>query len=154
MTGPARPLSHVPARRRAVERGPEAGVGVISSVAGVAAFLAFLFFAVQLLFNLYATSVVTANAYDAARDVASVRVDHDDPGSVASAQATAERQLRDRLGSYSGRITSLDWSRSTADTVRLRVKADNPNLLLFGTGLLGFDRIDRTVVVRVERFQG
>ena len=44
------------------------GAGLVSAVAGVVAFLAFLFFAVQLLYNLYATSVVTATAYDAARE--------------------------------------------------------------------------------------
>ncbi|MBV9951964.1 MAG: hypothetical protein JO291_08435 [Acidimicrobiia bacterium] len=130
-------------------RSPEAGTGLVSTVAGVAVFLAFLFFAVQLLYNLYATSVVTATAYDAARSVASGEVDHTDPASVRAAQHRAELQLRDRLGRYSDRVV-IDWRASDASTIRLHVTAENPDLLFHSAGLLGFDEIDRTVTVRVE----
>jgi hypothetical protein len=34
----------------------------------------------------------------------------------------------------------------------LRIRADNPDFLIFGSGGLGFDTIDRTVEVRVEQF--
>lgn len=120
-------------------------------IAGVSVFLAFLFFAVQLLFNLYATSVVTSVAYDGARTVAGHAVDHDDPASAARARDSAEAAMRDLLGRYGDRVT-FDWSASTADTVSLRVRADNPRLTFAGLGhRLGFDEIDRTVSIRVER---
>jgi hypothetical protein len=128
----------------------DAGTGLISSVAGIVVFLAFLFFAVQLLYNLYATSVVTATAYDSARDVAARNVDHDDPAAVRSAQRQAERELHQRLGRYADRV-DVDWSASDATTVRLHVSARNPDLLFHSAGLLGFDRIDRTVTVRIEQ---
>jgi hypothetical protein len=130
-------------------RPPEAGTGLVSTVAGVAVFLAFLFFAVQLLFNLYATSVVTTTAYDAARDVASGEIDHTDEASVHAAEQRAEAELRDRLGRYSSRVT-VDWRSSDESTIRLHVTAQNPDLLFHSAGLLGFDQIDRTVTVRVE----
>jgi Flp pilus assembly protein TadG len=130
-------------------RPDDGGAGLVSSVAGVVVFLAFLFFAVQLLYNLYATSVVTATSYDAARDVASRDVDHTNPSSVRAAQHRAERELRARLGRYADRVT-LDWSASDASTVRLHVAAENPDLMFHSAGLLGFDEIDRTVTVRVE----
>ena len=56
-----------------------AGTGLISTIAGVTVFLAFLLFAVQLLMNLHATSAVTDAAWDGARHVAGARVDHGDP---------------------------------------------------------------------------
>jgi hypothetical protein len=127
----------------------ERGTGLVSSIAGVAAFLAFVFFAVQLLYNLYATSVVTATAYDAARDVASREVDHSSAAEVAAARRAAEHDLRDRLGRYSDDV-ELDWSASDAITVRLRVTATNPDLLFHSAGLLGFDEVDRTVTARIE----
>jgi hypothetical protein len=130
-------------------RPPEAGTGLVSTVAGVAVFLAFLFFAVQLLFNLYATSVVTTTAYDAARDVASGEIDHTDQAAVHTAEERAEAELRDRLGRYSSRVT-VDWRSSDESTIRLHVTAKNPDLLFHTARLLGFDQIDRTVTVRVE----
>ena len=115
-------------------------------------FLALLFFAVQLLINLYATSVVTANGFDAARAVATVERGPSGASDIDAARIDAERQARENLGRYGERVT-FDWSRSDADTVRLRVRAQNPHLSFFGSGLLGFDRIDRTFVMRVERFR-
>lgn len=114
-------------------------------------FLAFLFFAVQLLFNLYATSVVTSTAYEGARLVAGHSIDHDDPAARIRAHERAERAMRELLGGYGERVT-FDWSASTDDTVSLRVLAANPRLSFAGLGNgLGFDEIDRTVSIRVER---
>lgn len=119
----------------------------------MAVFLAFLFFAVQLLFNLYATSVVTSTAYDGARQVAAADVDHHDPVAVEQARAEAEAHMRDLLGRYGERVT-FDWSASTADTVALRVRARNPRLTFAGLGhRLGFDEVERTVSMRVEQLQ-
>jgi hypothetical protein len=114
-------------------------------------FLAFLFFAVQLLFNLYATSVVTSAAYEGARRVAGHEVDHGDPVAVQRAQRDAELAMEDLLGGYGERAT-FDWSASTPDTVALRVHARNPRLLFGGLSSgMGFDEIERTVTIRVEQ---
>jgi len=101
---------------------------------------------VQALFNLYATSVVTAVAYDAARRVA---VADGGTSSVVEAEADARRAL----GRYGERVT-FDWSATDADVVVLSVRARNPTRLLPSmAGPLAFDEIDRTVRVRVEGFR-
>jgi len=128
-------------RPRSARSGADRGAGLIGTIAGVTVFLAFLLFAVQLLFNLYATSAVTAAAYDAARVVA---------GSAGGDVARAEDHARQVLGRYAERVT-FQWS-VDADTVALRVTAENPIFLLPAVGgAVGFDEIDRTVRVRVER---
>ncbi len=112
---------------------------------GFVVFLSLLFVAVQILFNLYATSVVTSVSYDAARRVAAAQ---GDPAAVPTAEAGARRAL----GRYAPRV-SFEWS-IDADVVVLRVRADNPSVLLPATaGPLAFAGIDRTVRVRVERFR-
>jgi hypothetical protein len=125
--------------------GSDGGAGLIGTVAGVTVFLAFLLFAVQLLFNLYATSAVTAAAYDAARLVAG----GDGGGGTVP---RAEDHARQLLGRYARRVT-FQWAVDD-DVVALRVVADNPTFLLPALGgSLGFDEIDRTVRVRVERLR-
>ena len=141
-----RPTGH--SHLAAHAHGRERGTGLVSSLAGVIAFLGFLFLAVQLLFNLYATSVITADGYDAARQVASAQ----EVGGRHESAAQAESDARERLGPYADRV-QLDWSGTDGDTVRLRIRADNPRLLGFGAGPLAFTHIDRTIVVRVERFR-
>jgi hypothetical protein len=111
-------------------------------------FFALLLVAVQLLFNLYATTVVTAVAFDAARVVAG----RDGPDASAR-QSVAEGSARRLLGRY-GRRVSFDWQQSDDDTVVLRVRADNPSFVVRSWARsLGFDHIDRTVRVRVERLR-
>jgi hypothetical protein len=113
---------------------------------GFSVFLVMLLFAVQVLFNLYATSVVTAVSYDAARRVA---------GGDGGAEfiTDAESQARSELGRYGDRVT-FDWSASGADEVVLHVRASNPHVLLpLLAGPAAFDQIDRTIRVRVERFR-
>ncbi len=110
-------------------------------------FLGLLLFAVQALFNLYATSVVTAVAYDAARRVA---VADGGTASIGAAEADARRAL----GRYGERVT-FDWSGTDdGQVVVLSVHARNPTRLLPAlAGPLAFDEIDRTVRVRVETFR-
>jgi len=124
----------------------ERGGGPISVWIGFCVFLVLLLFAVQVLFNLYAASVVTAVSYDAARRVAG-----GDGGPAYQAQA--EDQARQELGRYADRV-SFDWSATTGDEVVLRVQTRNPHLLLpVLAGPAALDRLDRTVRVRVERFR-
>ena len=113
--------------------------------------LAFLLFAVHLVISLHATSIVTSSAYDAARAVATADIDHDDPAAVATAQRQAERDMRANLGDHAEQVAPFDWSGTDGDVVRLRIRADNPSFLIYATGGLGLDTIDRTVTVRVER---
>ena len=124
----------------------ERGGGPLSAWFGFVVFLALLLFAVQVLYNLYATSVVTSVAYDAARQVAGAQ---GGPGSVGRAEASA----RQALGRYSDRV-SFQWAAGDGEVVVLRVTARNPSFLLPAlAGPVAFGQIDRTVRVRVERFR-
>ena len=124
----------------------ERGGGLVQLWAGFFVFLVMLLFAVQVLFNLYAASVVTAVSYDAARRVAG-----SDGG--ATYMADAEAQARQSLGRYAGRVT-FDWSASGPEEIVLRVQSDNPSVLLpVVAAPLAFDRLDRTIRIRVERFR-
>jgi Flp pilus assembly protein TadG len=124
----------------------ERGGGPISTWIGFFVFLGMLLFAVQVLFNLYATSVVTSISYDAARRVAG-----SDGG--LSPRTDAEAQARQALGRYGDRVT-FDWDASTTEEVVLRIQSDNPSFLLpVMAGPIAFDHIDRTIRIRVERFR-
>jgi hypothetical protein len=124
----------------------ERGGGLISIWAGFFLFLVMLLFAVQVLFNLYAASVVTAVSYDAARRVAG-----SDGG--PSSWAQAEARARQSLGRY-GTHVSFNWSGTGDEEVVLRVQSDNPSLLLPSfAGAAAFDQLDRTIRIRVERFR-
>lgn len=130
----------------------EAGTGLIGSAAGVAVFLVFLLFAVQFSVNLYATSSVNAAGFDAARTVASRRVDHRDAGSVQAAQLEAERNLRQLLGQV-GREADVSWSIGSG-SVRLRLVVDAPRILPSSLAReTGLRDIDRTFVVRIEEIR-
>lgn len=125
----------------------ERGTGVISTWIGFVVFIGMLLFTVQSLLNLYATSVVTAAAYDAARLVAEA---DGGSGSIPAAEDHA-RRLLGRFGS----AVAFDWSASSTDDVVLRVQASGPGLFGSGGGgsQLPFGQIDRTVRLRVERFR-
>lgn len=131
--------------RRRVRRS-ERGSGIISTWIGFVVFLGTLLFAVQVLLNLYATSVVNAVAYDAAREVAQA------DGSPA-ARTGAENRAKTLLGKW-GEQATFDWSGSTADDVVLRVRGSVPGVLLPALQRpTPFSAIDRTVRLRVERWR-
>jgi len=133
-------------------RSRQRGTGLVGSLAGVTMFLAFLLLAVQVLFGLAATTTVTANGFDAARDVAAYQRRHDAVPPPRPELAQAEADARRRLGAYSARVR-FDWSGTDADTVHLHLTADAPRLLLFGHRALGSSHLDRVIVLRVERFR-
>lgn len=125
------------------------GAGVIGTVGGLTAFLAFLLLATQLLVSLYATTVVTGATVDGARLAAEA------PAGPADlvVRRDVEAHVRDLLGRY-GDDARLDWSGTTADVARLRVRIDSPSFVLRALPAdLPFDHIDRTAVVRVERWR-
>lgn len=128
---------------------PDRGTGLVAAIGGVTVFLSLLTVAVQILVDLYQTSVVTAAGYDAARSVAA---DPDQPPSDAELDAATERarQLLGRVGDDA----ELTWDVS-GDVVRLRVVVPTRRFLMPAVaGALGLDEVDRTVVVRVEELQG
>lgn len=124
------------------------GAGLIGTIGGVVVFLVLLTFAVQLLFNLYATSAVTAVAHDAARAAAGGLVDHD--GAQAStALEEAEADARRALGRYGDRL-EFTWD-VDARRVRLTIGAEHPRVAISPVAaVFGFNRVDRTVEVRIE----
>ena len=132
--------SDSPTRRRSQE-----GAGVIGSVVGVAVFLVLLLLAVQVLVGLYATSVVTAATYDAAKVLAGA-----DQGDSPEGRAEAERRARGQLGRFGERV-AFRWD-NDVDTIRLHVHAPRPTFLPRSlVSSVGLGDIERTVRVRVER---
>lgn len=124
---------------------PERGTGLLGSVFGVAVFLALLTVAVQVLVDLYQTSVVTAAAFDVARDVAA-SPDPPPPGE----RDRYEARLRELLGG-AGDEAVIDWLADDPDVVALRVVVPTRRFLLpVVAGPLGLDEVDRTIRVRVE----
>ena len=124
-------------------RADERGAGLFGTIAGVTVFLALLTVAVQLLFNLYAVPVVTAAAYDAARQAATDGGDRD----------AAEARARSLLGRV-GDSAAFEWIDTDPDVVQLHVVARAPRFLLpVVDTALGLDVVDRTVTVRVEELQ-
>jgi hypothetical protein len=120
---------------------------MVSSVVGVTAFLALLLFAVQLALNLYATSTVTAVAFDAARIVAG-----SDGGPLAEEEAEAH------VRSLLAEPVSLHWDYRDTDTnpgpdlVALTVEVEHPTRLL-SVMPIPFQHVVRTVRVRMETFR-
>lgn len=127
--------------RRGQRLGDEAGAGLVSSLAGVMVFLAFLLFASQLLVHLFATSYVNAAAFDAAR-LAS--------GAADVSAGAAEAHGRGVLGSFGDRAR-FEVARGDEQVV-VRVRTRSPALLprVFGR-IMGAEEIDRTVILRREQ---
>lgn len=130
-----------PHRRRARS---EAGTGLIASVAGVAVFVVLLLLAVQVSFDLYTRSALSAAAMDAASAVAG-----SNGGATPAAQAEAAANARAILGSYGKRAT-FTW-RVSPEAVELTVAVRNPSVLpAFAAAGLSLDQVSRTVVVNRE----
>jgi Flp pilus assembly protein TadG len=132
-----------------VRRPRDRGAGTVGTAIGFFVFLLLMFTAVQILFNLYATSVVTAAAHDAALDVAGFRSADD----RCDATVAAEAAFMETLGAY-GRAgdARLRWTCTDPDTVRVRVTASHPSILPRRVGgLLSLSQLDRTIEVRIER---
>lgn len=109
----------------------------------VGVFLIFLLVAVQVLVHLFATSVVEAAAYDAAREVS---------GASGADPEAAEHRARAQLGPLSERAT-FRWS-LTEDEVGLDVRVERSTVVPAPFAeRLGFDIIERGFVMRVEAFR-
>lgn len=129
----------------------ERGATMIGTSAGFLVFLLLMFAAVQILFNLYATSMVTSAAHEAALAVAGFDAAADRCAAVAGAEARFVQQLGDygRAGH-----AELVWTCADPDVVTVQVVAQHPTLLPPRlAGLIDLGRLDRTIVVRVEDFR-
>jgi hypothetical protein len=110
----------------------------------VLVFLLLLLLAVQVVFDLYARSAVTAAAFDGARLAAG-------GSAVAVSEEEAADHVRSVLGRYGDERVAVTFTPDPDDVV-LTVVADNPSFLPAALRRpFGFDRIERTVRVRIER---
>jgi hypothetical protein len=130
----------------------DGGAGVLSAAIGMGVFLAFLFFAMQVMFGLYATSTLRGTLSDAAARAAS--------GELGPAQiAAVEDEARTSLGAMGRRPTTVIDLRvvdedgdGRGDVVAGHAAAVPPRFMPPAVGgALGFDRITADVRVRVER---
>jgi Flp pilus assembly protein TadG len=119
-------------------------------VFGFAVVMVLLLFAVQVIFDLYARSVVTSATVEAAHAVA----DYGTSGSsMASAEAAAEAHAQSQLGGYA-RQAQFSWaSPPPPGEVELTASFEmgGSSFDLFRLPFL--DHFSRTVRVRVERIQ-
>ncbi|MBW3555999.1 MAG: hypothetical protein KY454_03570 [Actinobacteria bacterium] len=111
-------------------------------------FLLFLLLAVQVIYHLYATSVVTAAAHDGARLAAGADMTEDS----AAARAAAGAHVVELLGAYGReRLLPLEWQSDEQFEV-LVVRGESPSFLpAYLRRPLGMDEIRRTARVRRER---
>jgi Flp pilus assembly protein TadG len=119
---------------------PERGVGILSSVFGLMFFLVFMLLAVQVMWSLYATSVVTAAAYDAGRVAARTG----DP-------TAGEARFENTIGEYDADVAIT--VPAGPGIVTVVVTGENPTVLPSRFArVLPFGTINRTVEVRNEVF--
>lgn len=136
-TGHAPPC---PASTRADERGS----GTLATVAGVAVFLGFLLLAVQVAVHLYATTVVTAAAFDAAR----IASGSGSQGDTAEAQA----HFDSLLGRWASEVDLT--IRELGDDVIVDVRGSSPAILPRTMGrVAGLGDIERSIRIRGEDFR-
>jgi hypothetical protein len=125
-------------------RGEQDGVGPISTVFGVAIFLAFLMLATQVLVHLYASSTVSAVAFDVAR-----RASADGAGCAGVPQRA--HQL---LGAYGDPATVTVTCAEDGEMRSVTITGPTPARMVDAFGAtLGTDRIERTARVRIEQFR-
>lgn len=127
------------------------GSGLLGTVAGFLVFVLLMVAAVQVLFDLYATSMVTSAAHDAARVVAGF----DHATDRCRATSTGDDVFAEALGGYLDEAeVSLTWTCTDPSAVRVRVIADHPTVLPpLLVGLTGLGHLDRTIVVRAEELR-
>lgn len=129
----------------------ELGATTLGTSAGFVVFLLLMLAAIQILFNLYATSMVTSAAHEAARTVAGF----DAEGDRCAAVAAAEAQFVETLGDYGeAGHAELIWECSDPEVVTVRIVAQHPTILPRRlAGLIELGRLDRTITVLIEEFQ-
>ena len=124
------------------------GAGLFGMMMALTVFLMLLMTAVQVLFNLYATTVVTGAAFDAARLVAG----YDSGADRCAAAVGAESRFWEALGGYRRNGSAeLTWTCDRDDIVRLAVRAEHPTILPASLAdLTGLGQMNRVIELRVE----
>lgn len=128
----------------------EEGSAGINAVFGVAIFLSFVLLTVQVLLHLYASSAMSAAAFDGARGLAS-----EDARSCAEVQDSA-RSLLGQYGREDGVTFPICVDRTQAgDEVVFSVRGPSPAPLVSGFfgSAFGLGDIEREARVRVEEFR-
>ena len=117
----------------------ERGAGLLSMSFGVLLFFVLLTMMLQIMFNLYTTSVVTGLAIDAARDVAERN---------GASPAEAESDFRQQIGNEVEFDISID-----GDTVTANIRWETKSLFPAVSDTRAFGVLDRQFEVRVEEQQ-
>lgn len=131
--------------------GDDGGSSPITAVFGFGVFLTFLFGAVQITLHLFASSTVSAAAFDAARAMAA-------EGASPSC-VVAQQRARSVLGDYGDRVqVTCPLTAAGADADEVSVRIVGPSPAPFLDGFLGvtldLGAIERESVVRREQFRG
>jgi hypothetical protein len=129
----------------------ERGAGVLSGAIGLGVFLAFLFFALQVMFGLYATSTLRATLAGAAARAANGRLA---PAQIAELEDDAEASLG-AMGRRPSTVIELhvvdEDGDGAGDVVAGRAVAVPPRFVPRALGgMIGFDEVRASVRVRVE----
>jgi hypothetical protein len=138
------------ARRARPASDDDRGTGLIGSMFGITVVILFLSLSAQVLLGLYATSTVRATLADAASRAANQRTGAPDLAELA-------RQAEVSLGEMGDRTTVTlalvdDDGDGAPDVVVGRAVSVPPHLVPRSmSGMVGLDRIDVSVRVRIER---
>jgi len=142
-----------PGRRR---RG-ESGQGLLPTLFGFAVVLVLLLFTVQVVFDLYARSVVTAAAVDAVRSVTAFSNSRGyapssstPDAAEAGAEARAVDRARASLGGYA-RATTFTWLPAAPGEVALQVEFRLSGTPLRFVDLPLLNTFSRTIRGRIEQ---
>lgn len=126
------------------------GTGMIGSIIGLSLFFGFVLLAMQVAVALYATTVVTSAAFDAARIYSS-------SSTTGADWSVAEAHASDQLGAWGSEVDfSVEEVGGDGGRERVAVRATGhaPALLPRWIGeLTGTRSIDRTIEVRAAEFR-
>jgi Flp pilus assembly protein TadG len=136
--------------------GGDLGAGVFSTAMGFLVFLLFLFFAMQVMFGLYATSTLRATVHDAAARAAAGR-GGTTPAELDRIAGEAEASLGE-VGRQPSTVIELELvdedGDGTGDVVVGRGRAVPPRFVPQALGgMVGFEEITAGARVRVERIR-
>lgn len=136
-------------------RSDDRGAGVFATSVGFLVFLLFLFFAMQVMFGLYATSTLRATLNDAASRAAAGGATT--PAALAQLAAEAEASLGE-MGQLPSTVIELELvdedGDGIGDAIVGRARAVPPRFVPSSMGgMIGFEQITAGVRVRVERLR-
>jgi hypothetical protein len=135
---------------RRLGRRCDRGTGLVGSLAGLTVVLMFMTFAAQVLLGLYATSTVRATLHDAASRAANQRSGRPDLGALAAEAEASLGEMGERT-TITLQLVDEDGD-GAADVVAGQAVAIPPRVVPPSIGgMIGFDQIDVSVRVRIER---